>query len=118
VFVFFRFNGAILSVVGNVPVDRETSMMTSLISRFAGPIIISEVKCSHRDRVYMHAFRGEYALLYVSVCVCNRSFAKEKLFIRHLWIGRNQEYNRPIFRDWLKGVVGRYFILKCLFYKL
>ena len=31
------FDGAILSVVGDVPVDNKASMVTSSISKFAGP---------------------------------------------------------------------------------
>ena len=45
--VFFgfisEFNGAILSAVDDVPVDSEAPVMTSSISRFAGPTQFSEV---------------------------------------------------------------------------
>jgi hypothetical protein len=49
-----RFNGVIFLVVGDVPVDSETSVMTSSISRFADPTQF--FGGAHRDRVCVHAF--------------------------------------------------------------
>jgi hypothetical protein len=72
IFLFIPgFNGAILSVVGNVPVNSETPMVTSSISRFASPTQF--FGGAHRGRVYVH--RGEYAEVLIGVgCPCMRAF--------------------------------------------
>jgi hypothetical protein len=61
-----EFNDAILSVVSDVPVNSETFMVTSSISRFAGPTQFFEG--APRVRVRVRAFIG------VGVCahVCER----------------------------------------------
>ncbi len=52
---FPGFNGVVLSVVGDVPVDSETPVVTSSISlEFAGPVF----KDAHRGRVYVRVFIG------------------------------------------------------------
>jgi len=51
-----EFNDAIVLVVGNVPVDSETSMVTSSISRFDGSTRF--FKDAHRDNVCVRAFIG------------------------------------------------------------
>ena len=50
------FNGTILSVVGDVPVDSKTRVVTSSISRIAGPTQF--FGGAHRNRVCVHAFIG------------------------------------------------------------
>ena len=55
----------VLSVVGDVPVDSEAPVVTSSISRFAGPTQF--FGGAHRDRVCVHAFIRVSALVYVSV---------------------------------------------------
>ena len=48
------FNGTILSVVGDVPVDSKTRVVTSSISRIAGPTQF--FGGAHRGRVCVHTF--------------------------------------------------------------
>ena len=59
-FVFFgfilEFNGAMLSVVGDVLIDSETPVVTSSILRLAGPTRF--FGGAHRDRVCVRAFIG------------------------------------------------------------
>lgn len=55
------------SVVGDVPVDSEVSVVTSLILRFASLVF----RGTHMNRVCMTAFIGECVCMYVSVYVCN-----------------------------------------------
>ena len=57
-----RFNGAILSVVSDVPVDSESPVVTSSFSRFVGPTQF--FGGAHRGRVCVCAYvhRGECAL--------------------------------------------------------
>ena len=50
------FNGTILSVVGDVPVDNEAPVVTSSVSRFAG--LTQFFGGAHRGRVCMRAFIG------------------------------------------------------------
>jgi hypothetical protein len=65
-----RFNGVIFLVVGDVPVDSKAFVVTSSISRFAGPTQL--FGGAYRDRVCVHAFiGGECTLVFVSVSVCN-----------------------------------------------
>ena len=48
-----EFNGIVLSVVGDVPIDSETLVTSSISSRgFVGPIF----KGTHRGRVCVRAF--------------------------------------------------------------
>ena len=48
-----EFNGIVLSVVGDVPIDSETLVTSSISSRgFVGPVF----EGTHRDRVCVHAF--------------------------------------------------------------
>jgi hypothetical protein len=50
---FPGFNGIVLLVVGDVPVDNETPVVTSSISPgFAGPVF----EHAHRSRVCVRAF--------------------------------------------------------------
>ena len=52
---FSGFNGVVLSVVGDVPVDSEAPVVTSSISPgFAGPVF----EDAHRGRVCVRAFIG------------------------------------------------------------
>jgi len=60
--IILGFNGIMLSVVGDVPVDSEASVVTSSISRFAGPTQF--YRGAHRGRVYVRAF------IWVSVRSC------------------------------------------------
>ena len=50
------FNGTILLVVGDVPIDSEAPMVTSSISRFAGRTQL--FRGAHRGRMCMRAFIG------------------------------------------------------------
>ena len=54
-----RFSGTIHSVVSDVPVYSETSVVTSLILRFAGPTQF--FKGAHSSRVCVRAFIGVIA---------------------------------------------------------
>jgi hypothetical protein len=50
------FNGAIFLVEGDVPVDSETHVVTSSISRFAG--LTQFFGGAHKSRIYVRAFIG------------------------------------------------------------
>jgi hypothetical protein len=64
------FNVAILSVVGDVPVNSEASVVTSSISWFAGPIQF--FGGAHRDRVCLLVFlEVSMRSCTLSVCICN-----------------------------------------------
>ena len=51
-----EFKGVILSVIGDLPVDSEASLVTSSILRFASPTQF--FGGAHRGRVCMRAFIG------------------------------------------------------------
>ncbi len=52
---FLGFNGVVLSVVGDIPVDSEAPVVISLISPgFAGPVF----EDAHRGRVCVRVFIG------------------------------------------------------------
>ena len=55
------FTVIFLSVVGDIPVDSEVPVVTSLISRYSGPVFGG----AHRGRVCMCAFIGASVRTYV-----------------------------------------------------
>ncbi|KAF8760449.1 hypothetical protein HU200_010160 [Digitaria exilis] len=65
--LFQDLTGAILSVVGNVPVGSEAPVVTSSIWRICRPSL-SEVLIGVGLRAYV--CRGKCAFVYMSVCVC------------------------------------------------
>jgi len=63
-----RFNDTMLSLVGDVPIDSEASVVTSSISKLAGSTRF--FGGAHRSRgVYTCVHRGVF--MFVSVCICD-----------------------------------------------
>ncbi len=72
---FSRFNGFVRSVVGDVPVDSEASVVNSLISRMDVPAQFSKMLIGVGFRTCVH--RGECACV-VSVCVAVLCYISKK----------------------------------------
>ena len=64
------FNDTMLLVVGDVPIDSESPVVTSWISRSAGSVLR---KCAHRGRFAYVCSYGRVCVRVVSVCIklCN-----------------------------------------------
>jgi hypothetical protein len=62
------FNGAILSVVSNVPINNEAPAVISPISIFVGPTQF--FGGARRGRVCACVHKDKCALVYVNVCIC------------------------------------------------
>jgi hypothetical protein len=65
---FLKFNGVVLSVIDDVPVDSEATMICSSISMICR-LRFSEVLIWIGLRACIS--RGEYVCIFVNVCVCN-----------------------------------------------
>ena len=65
------FNGIVFSVVGDVPVDSKTPVVTSSISRFAGSVF-EDVRRGRICRfVFEDAHRGKICVcVFIGVSVC------------------------------------------------
>jgi hypothetical protein len=84
---FLRFNGVVLSVVGDIPFDSEVLVMTSSISRIY-QLNLLEVFIEVGLRAYFP--RGECAYVFVSVCVYTMFLKKTYISITGEWKTRQR----------------------------
>jgi hypothetical protein len=75
------FNGAILLVVGGMPVDSDVPVVTSSILRFASPTQF--FGGAHRSKVCMRVFIWVSMRLCIRVCTSLTGYHKKKELDKH-----------------------------------